>query len=215
MEPIVIKNNPQAYAEMMTEIERIWYECLPSDKKEIEDCVKKTVKNIKDVNKITNFIYEAKRKGINPCRKYWSNPYEGENSVREYEENIKFCEENIRIINNTLSFEKSKKNIRELNSEKENFEKEIERWQKLIESKMVISKTNNFNNNGDAFANNGSAYGRNSKNNGNTKTKNITIAITIIFIISVSFVIFWAKHQKVESPSITNTTETSVEFEQK
>ena len=214
MEPIVIKNNPQTYAEIMTENEKVYYECLPSDKKEIEDIVKKTV-NRKDVKKITNAIYKCKNKGIDPCRKYWSNPYEGENSVREYEENIKFCEENIRIINSTLPFEKSKKMIRYLNSEKENFEKEIERWQKLIESKMVISKTNNFNNNGDAFANNGSAYGRNSKNNGNTKTKNITIAITIIFIISASFVIFWAKHQKVENPSITNTTETSVEFEQK
>lgn len=216
MKPIVIKNN-QAAAEIMTECERLFYECLPSYKKEIEDIVKKIVKNKKEVKKTTNAIYKCKNKGIDPCRKYWSNPYEGENSVREYEENIKFCEENIRIIDDALSFKNSKKNIRELLEKKENFEKEIERWRKLIESKTVASKTDNFNNNGDVFANNGYAYGRNSKNNGNTKTKNttITIAITVFIIIIISAVVFWAKHQKVENPSITNTTETSVEFEQK
>lgn len=197
------------FDEMMTEIEKVYYECLPSDKKEIEDIVKKTVKNRKDVKNITNAIYKCKNKGIDHCRKYWSNPYEGENSVREYEENIKFCEENIRIINSTLSFEKSKKMIRYLNSEKENFEKEIERWQKLIESKMVNTKTEIGKIvEGDNF--------ENSKDCKNNKTVSIylTLAVIVLFVITIGG-IFLAKYQKVENPNITNTTETSVEFEQK
>ena len=197
----------QTFAEIMTKIEKLYYELLPFDKKEIEGVVKKDVKNRKDVKKITKTIYECKRKGLDPCRNYWSNPYEGENSVREYEENIKFCQENIRRIDDALLFEKSKKNVKYLNSGKENFEKEIERWQKLIESKMVIKPKIEIGKivKGDNF--------ENCKNN---KTVSIYLTVIVLFVITIAVGgIFLAKHLQVENPNITNTTETSVKFEQK
>lgn len=145
------------------------------------------------------------------CREYWANPYEGENSIREYEEAIKFCQENISRINNELPFVKDAKTIEYFNFEKNNYEKEIETYQKLIEAKTVTSKTETNKNvyNGDVFNNSGDAFGRGSKNNKTTKNTKIVLSVIVIVIISIAAVV--VGQQKMDNFSITNTTETTIE----
>ena len=201
----------KAFAEAYNAIESFRWEMIPSSKKELKEFCKKAYKN--NWKGVYKSFWYAKKHSLKVCRKYWVNPYEGENSIREYEEVIKFCQENIRIINNELPFVKDTKTIRYYNSEKNKFEKEIENYQKLIEAKTVTSKTetNNYGNNGDVYKDiGGDVFARGSKNNKTTKNTKIAVSLVILVIISVASV-FVGRHLRMDNFSITNTTETTIE----
>lgn len=199
----------KAFAESYTALESLCWKMVPSSKKELKEFCKKAYKNNwKEPYK--NFWY-AKKHSLKVCREYWVNPYEGENSIREYEQAIKFCQENIRRLNDELPFVKGAKATEYFNFEKNKYEKEIKNYQKLIETKTVTSKTETYNYNGDVFnTDGGDAFGRGSKNNKTTKTTKIAVSLLFFVIISVAS-IFIGKHLKMDNFDITNTTKTTIE----